>query len=87
MDGGSSWSVCSIMGNKMAIVGNSLAGGPVKNHPLNVFQLSKHWCLSFLCCMWGEAGASSAPPLPREQPSAAFACFLLYLVQLQSVHS
>lgn len=87
MDGGSCWSVCSITGNKMAIVGNSLAGGPVKNHPLNVFQLSKHWCLSFLCCMRGEAGASSAPLLPGEQPSVAFACFLLYLGQLWSIRS
>lgn len=59
-----------IMGNKTAVVGNDLAEGPVKNHPLNVFQLSKHWCLSFLHSVHrGEAGARS--PLPGEWPQAA----------------
>lgn len=48
-----------VMANKTAVVGNGLAGGSVKNHPLNVFQLSKHWCLSFPHCVWGEAGANS----------------------------
>lgn len=42
-----------IVGNKTAVIGNSPTGGPVKNHPLNVFQLSKHWCFSFLCCLCG----------------------------------
>lgn len=65
-----------VLGNKTAIVGNGLAGGPVKNCPLNVFQLSKQRCLSSLCCVQGEPGALL---LPGEQPQAPFAAFLLWL--------
>lgn len=70
----SCWSVKCVAGNKMAIRGSCLAGGPVKNHPLNMFQLSKHRCLPFLlfvCVSWGKIGragcastsASSSPEL------------------------
>lgn len=76
---GSCWSVGCIMGDKTAIVGNCLAGVPVKNCPLNVFQLSKHWCLSFLC---GVCGGRLELALHRcclgsspEQPLLAF-CYV-----------
>lgn len=49
-----------VLGNKTVIVGNSLAGGPVKNCPLNVFQLCKHQCLSSLLCVQGHPGARPA---------------------------
>lgn len=57
--GGSCWSVRCVLCNKTVTVGNGLAGGPVKNCPLNVFQLSKHWCLSSLCREQGEPGAAA----------------------------
>lgn len=69
-----------VLGNKTVIVGNGLAGGPVKNCPLNVFQLSKHWCLSLLRCVHRGSLELTLPSLlPGEQPQAPFACFLLWL--------
>lgn len=76
---GSCWSVGCITGNKTAMVGNCLAGGPVKNRPLNVFQLSKHWCLSFPHCLCGgrlELALCCLGSSP-EQPLLAFCCVLV----------
>lgn len=81
---GSCCSLGCVLGNKTVIVGNGLAGGPVKNCPLNVFQLSKHRCLSSLLC---AGGAWSSPCCAWGEPWASFACSLLWLCHPPSFQS